>query len=590
MHVDTRRSRAGSYRRVRALLLMLAVSAVRAAGAGVEIDLVGLEGRLRDNVLAQLSINRQHDAANVTAARVEALHRRAPAEIRRGLEALGHYEPQIDATLTQTASGWLARYVVTPGPAVHVRSVDIRIDGEAHDDAAFAAAKAGFPLRPGDVLDHGAYARGKQAFVRLAAERGYFDGHFVASEVRVDLADHAATVVVHYDSGARYRFGEIRLPATVLRPDFLNHYVPFAAGDPYSADALLDLEAALTNSDYFASVEVSPRRDQGLAGAVPVEVQLEPRKPHKYALGAGFGTDTGPRARATWDMRYLNDRGHHVGADLRVSPVISSISGRYTIPIRDPRRDEFAFTSSLLRENTDASDSSKFQVGAARLTTRYGWRETLSLDYLLEDFDVSGEGETSGLLVPGVRWNRIWSDDPIYTSAGRRLGLSLSGAHTALLSAVSFARLQLDGKFIQALGDAARLIARAEIGATVVSDFDRLPATQRFFAGGDNSVRGFDFRSLGPHDDAGAVVGGRYLAVGSVEIERRVYRNWSAALFTDFGNAFNRPAQLADVVAYSVGAGVRWLTPIGLLRVDVAAGVSEPDPPIRLHIVVGPDL
>jgi len=556
-------------------------------GASLTVEVTGLDGALRENVLAHLSIERQREAPGLSGPRIEALHRRAPAEIRAGLEALGHYEPVIDAALERGEAGWNARYRVAPGPAVTVSEVDVRITGPGADDPVFTAAAAAFPLRAGDVLDHARYETGKQTLARLAAERGYFDARFVTSEVRVDVERRSARILVVYDSGSRYRFGALTLPDTALRRGFIERFVPFAPGDPYRAGDLLDLQAALTDSDYFQSVQVEPHRQRAHDGEVPVEVELELRKRHRFAIGAGFGTDTGPRGRGTWDLRYVNERGHRLGLDTRISPVLRSLSGRYSMPLSDPRRDELAFTSSVLEEDTDASDSRKFQIGAVHATTRRGWRETVSLDYLLESFDVGEDTETSALLVPGLRWARTWADDPIYVRRGLRLALALTGAHTSVLSDVSFVQLRVEGKIVRALTPELRVIGRGELGATTVSNFDRLPATQRFFAGGDNSLRGFDFRELGPRNAAGDVIGGKYLAVGSVELERRVRGNWSAALFSDFGNAFD---DFSDPMEYSVGAGVRWLSPVGLVRVDLAVGVSDESTPVRLHIVIGPDL
>ena len=92
---------------------------------------------------------------------------------------------------------------------------------------------------------------------------------------------------------------------------------------------------------------------------------------------------------------------------------------------------------------------------------------------------------------------------------------------------------------------------------------------------------------MGPENDLDEVIGGRYLAVGSVEYEHMFVQNWGGAIFTDFGNALN---SWSDPLEYSVGIGIRWRSPVGLIRVDVASGISDEDKPIGLHIVIGPDL
>jgi len=193
----------------------------------------------------------------------------------------------------------------------------------------------------------------------------------------------------------------------------------------------------------------------------------------------------------------------------------------------------------------------------------------------------------SRLLIPGVSWTRIDADSRIYTTRGSRLALSLQGAARGVLSNTSFAQADLQAKVIRSFGTGNRLIVRGEAGATYVSDFSRLPVSLRFFAGGDNSVRGYAYRSLGPTDASGAVIGGRYLLVGSVEYDRRIVGNWGAAVFYDAGNAFNsRPASLKR----GAGVGLRWRSPVGMVRIDLASALSEPGHPLRLHISIGPDL
>ena len=218
---------------------------------------------------------------------------------------------------------------------------------------------------------------------------------------------------------------------------------------------------------------------------------------------------------------------------------------------------------------------------------RWGWEETGSIKFLNESFDVSDESASTSLLIPGIAYARTWADNTLYTRQGGRVSLELSGAAEGILSDISFSQIVIRGKYIQGFGESNRIITRATVGATEVSDFSKLPSSLRFFAGGDNSIRGFDYESLGPENDLEEVIGGRYLAVGSVEYEHMFVKNWGAAIFTDFGNAFN---SWSDPIEYSVGVGIRWRSPVGLIRVDIANGISDEDKPFGLHIVIGPDL
>jgi len=556
----------------------------------VEVQISGVEGGLRENVEAMLGVYKERDSERLTAARLIALHERAGDQIRKALEALGHYHVTIEASLRrpegEDEDAWRARYVIDPGEPVRIRRLELRVLGAGAEDPAFAAVIEAAPLAPGKVLDHGAYESLKAGLARLAAERGYFDARFTRTKVAVHRAEHAADVQLHYDTGERYHFGQLRLPETVIQPEMLRRYADIPAGDPYLSARLIELQQTLIDTDIFQSVQVQPQEPDRAEKRVPVSVELTPRPPQKYSIGAGFGTDTGIRARGAYERRYLFGRGHRANVDLRLSAVSSSLVGRYTIPYRDPRVDRLGLSLGVLNEDTDASSSQRIDIGVSNTTQRWGWQETASLEYQLEQFEVGEETETTGTLLPGLRWTRTWADNRIYADNGLRLSFGVLGSHTALLSDVSFLRLDANAKWIHRLNEDARVLARGALGGAVVSDFDDLPATQRFFAGGDNSVRGFDFRSLGPRDAQGEIIGGRYLAVASLEYEHRIKGKWSGAVFTDAGNAFD---DFGDPFEYSVGAGLRWLSPVGLLRLDLAVGVSDDDLPVRLHIVVGPD-
>ena len=155
------------------------------------------------------------------------------------------------------------------------------------------------------------------------------------------------------------------------------------------------------------------------------------------------------------------------------------------------------------------------------------------------------------------------------------------------MSDVSFLQAVVRGKYIRPLGADGRVLVRADLGTSLVSAFDQLPASVRFFTGGDTSVRGYELESIGPRNEEGDVIGGKNLAVGSIEYEHRIKDKWSVAAFVDAGDAFD--TELPEL-RIGAGAGVRWQSPIGPVRVDLAHGFQEPGDLIRLHLIIGPDL
>lgn len=209
------------------------------------------------------------------------------------------------------------------------------------------------------------------------------------------------------------------------------------------------------------------------------------------------------------------------------------------------------------------------------------------MNYEQEDYVVADESGSSTLIIPGVNWNRIWGNNFIYAIDGLRFDIGLRGASDKLASDISFVQLQGGLKAISTLGSDDRIIARGNLGRTVTQDFDQLPTSLRFFTGGGTSVRGYGYQALGPVDDDGDVVGGKYLMVGSLELEHSLNGKWGVAVFYDAGNAAD---DLSVKLERGAGFGFRWKSPVGPVRVDLASAISREGQPWRLHINIGPDL
>lgn len=571
-----------------ACLLWVNTAFADTQSAAIQVEVTGVSDTIQKSIIDGLTIQRQRNSARLSERMVDRLHQSAQAEIRQTLTVYGYYNPQITADLQQTAANqWLANYQIDVGEPVRISNLQITVSGAAEQDVAFQNLLADFPLKADERLRHARYESAKKIILRLAAERGFFDGKFTCNKVEVNSDKNTASICLIYESGDRYRFGEIHYPDTVVSEDLLRRLTPFNSGDAYRADKVLELRTNLNNSGYFDEINARTLTERRTDGQVPVEILVSADKKHRYSAGVGYGTDTGVRTSLGWQNRYINDRGHRLSANMRLSEVVNRIGADYQMPFWSENIQQVGVNTEFLQENTDTSESRSYTLGTYYQRERWGWEETGSVKLLQEDFDIADESESALLLIPGITLARTWADNSIYTRQGGRFSATLSGASESLLSDISFAQVILRGKYIQGLTDNSRLITRAQIGATSVSDFDQLPSSLRFFAGGDNSIRGFDYQSLGPENDEDEVVGGRYLAVGSIEYENMFYGNWGGAVFTDFGNAFN---EWSDTIEYSVGFGVRWRSPVGLIRVDIAQGISDEDKPIGLHIVIGPDL
>ena len=577
------------------LLLALAAAASWTPIAGqaavpdttLRVQIEGLRGDERRNAFATMSIALATSERRVSEVRVRRLHARVPDEIALALEPFGYYRPEVVSDLRIERTTWVASYMVNPGPRVVVGSVAIDLAGDGADETRFRQAIEAFPVREGAPLSHSAYELGKNSLLDAASELGYLDGTFVEHELRIDLATYTAAVVLAFYTGPRFRFGEVSFDQDVVDTNLLRSFVRFEQGEPFNVTELLALQSALGDSPYFSRVEVVPRRELAHNLEVPIDVQLVPRQTQRYEAGVGYGTNTGPRGNFEIELRRLNRVGHRASGEVSASLIERRISTQYVIPHGVGRGNVLALAAGFARLTPSTSVSNAAIISATLGRYRGRWQEMFSLAFQLEDFQVGLDTATAILLMPGVSWSRTVADDRLFPSRGSRVRFELNGSMRGAGSNASFARAKASAKFIRTIVPHTRMLARIDLGGTVTNQLRDLPPSIRFFSGGDQSVRGFAYRSLGPVDEMNSVIGGRVLAVGSFELDREIIRRFGIAGFVDFGNAMDR---FDWSLEQSVGGGVRWLSPVGLVRLDMAFATTRDGSPLRFHLTVGPDL
>jgi len=574
------------------LLLFLLLVSPGAHALKLKVQVEGLEGEWEKNVLALLAIYQERDDKELDELRLRALHEGAPDQIREALAPFGLYRVQVTGSLTPPAGSggaWVANYRVNPGEPVRIGKVDFVITGEGADNPAFPKT---FPMKVGDVLLHEEYEKARAALSQVAEKQGYLDAELVRRRVLIDMDAYEAIIEMHLNTGPRYYLGEVSFTQDLLADEYLEKFVTFERGDLYDPEELLRLQAKLLGMEYYKMVEIVPHKeDAGEDRVVPIEVVATPNKPNKFRFGLGYATDVGPRSTLEWNRRYLTRWGHRLKLELGVSGPEQYLDGDYRIPIRDPVRDYIIVKPRLESFDTDTRQGDLYTLQVAHsVVTRGGWRRTAGIDYRYEDSEVaSEEGEVTNELVPNISWSKTVTDDPVYTTDGYRVRYTLLGTVEGLVSSSSSLGGSVRLKWIKSFWDDFRLITRTDLGATWASDLFDLPASRRFFAGGDNSIRGWGYDALGPNDPVtDETLGGRYLAVGSLELERRIKGDWSGAVFTDFGNAFD--PDYKQEIEVGAGLGLRWRSPIGQVRADVAFALTKDDQGARLHLVIGPDL
>ena len=553
-------------------------------GAVAAVDVTGVDGELRENVRLYLPDAPACDADPETIAQhADEL----PERVRPALDAFAFYSAGITATLLEpTDDCWRIRIAIEPGPQVVVRELSVELRGEAEEDPAMQALFAAFPLGTGDPLLHGRYRTFKDGVEVLARQRGYLEGAFAAQQIDVFVEERAADIRLVYESGPRYRFGDVTFDTDgALKDDVLASFLGFADGDPFDASLVGRLQQELVSSRYFSRVSVLADVRGAADERIPIRVAAVPSEPRSYTVGGGYSTDDGPRIRLTYDNDRRNRAGHQLHTQATLAEVRQTAAIEYRVPVTNPQRDWRSYRLGLTREDYVAgvSSAAKFsvhrtQAGEYLTTTRF-------IDVLFERDEIADYSFSSSMLIPGISWLRSYRDDLARPREGHRLSLVLSGG---LGSEVSLLRGDFRGKWITAMPWDARVIVRGRLGALLEDGpFGFVPLSMRFFAGGDNSVRGYDYQSLGPRDQFGDLIGGNRLIEASVEYEHPLREDWSAAVFVDSGNAFLDGGFEARTGA---GIGARWFSPLGPVRFDIAWPLDGPDRSPELHLSLGPDL
>ena len=560
------------------VLLFLAAPAAIA-----EVSVAGLENDAKKNVQLMLSLTKEQCPASKW--KIRGLFGKADEEIFQALRALGYYHPVIKKSLAFNAECWQADFAVDSGPQTIIDGITITLTGDAHDDPALQKLRTELMAANGKPLRHDYYEKMKSRLQSLAMERGYLTAAFSEKQLLIDKANNQAQIKLAFNTGKRRVFGEVTIEQDVLNPEFVRKFISIKSGDFYSGEQLAKTHAALSKSGYFDSIDIHPDVDHSQQNQVPVIVKLSPNKIHHYGVGIGFDTDIGPLVNAAYNNRRVNRRGHFITANLDIAPVLSTADAEYSVPLDNPVSDFFSFGGGFKREDTDT-----YKSLSAKLSTRLkhafdsGWKQTLFIDSLYEDFTIGATSTQVLLLVPGGSWLRSVADSTMRPTRGYRLELNLAGSYKNPVSEVSFGQGSVSAVWTHPLPWRGRFIARAEQGATLVDQFDKLPTSYRFFAGGMNSVRGYAYKDLGPRDNQGNVIGGKFLSVVSAEYEHYLFDNWGVAAFIDGGNAYN-PDNIR--IKTGAGLGLRWYSPIGPVRVDFALPLSESDSSFQIHFAAG---
>lgn len=579
------------------------------AQAASTIDKVEVRGLNADNEVEALMIENVHVALSLNEvigkrqgeSRLEYLMTEAKAEAREALEPFGYYSPEItvDAARPGGENERITVVVnIAKGEPVRVRSSDLSIEGEGGEDRYLKEDLAAFLPHVGDIFDHTTYETSKTQIVRRLADRGYFDADFIHRRVEVTRAEGAADIDLTWASGIRYDMGPTTFHQDKFRPGLLDKLVYWEEGSYFHQGKLDRLRESLVGLDYFNNIDIQAKPENAVDGRVPVEVNLTLAKRDVYTTGISYGTESGAGVRFGLERRYVNSRGHKLSTQLDYAQKRKNFVTQYRIPAFKYLDGWYTVALQAYDEQTDYIDTRLWKVTGSRSgEVNEFLTAVISLNTLRERwaYSVPNNGgpvppveyRYATFTYPEVAANYVNVDNRAFPRSGTAGSLTLRGGIEGAGSDANFAQVHAQARWFKGIGASDRFILRGELGHTFTDALNAMPPSLRYYAGGDRSIRGYQYREVGPRvetDEGKFSVGAKNVITGSAEYEHYFNGSWGGAVFVDSGSAFDG----TDIEwRTGVGVGVRWKSPVGAVRVDLARGLNDPDSSFTIGLGIG---
>jgi outer membrane protein insertion porin family len=525
--------------------------------------------------------------------------------VRRLFESRGYYGAEVtyDLTPDRTEETLEITFEVAEGDPILVESIDVEVKtAEPARDVVERGLRAGLPLKQGDVFVESEYIKGDEKIRNFFLDEGHAHAQ---TQRRAEVDRDRLSVRIGYsaDPGPIATFGATEIVGTEdVEPYIVRRELTYREGEQFSLSKIDKSQAKIVGLDLFRGVRLSPQLEGGDPTVVPMRIDVKEKPPREFRFGLGYGTDTGPRGQVLWQHKNWLGDGRQLYLSLRVSEVKSDAEVRLIQPHMFGDEANRGFLSfRILRD-----DEETYDLLGAQLVPRFEHRFSPTLvgfvGYRVEYDEVSGVDQATSDAIGGVKkkgllsgptMGVVWdsTDDPLDATQGEVLSLELGQAGVLWGGAYQYWRGVAEAKKYFAIGWETVLAMRAKIGlADAIGDDDNLPIYERFYAGGEKSVRGYARHRLGPLSSTDRPLGGLSLFEGSVELRRPIWKQLGGALFVDFGNvslkAFDPP--VTDV-KFAAGFGVTYKTPIGPLRLDIAFPFDPPasDASWQLHFSIG---
>lgn len=509
--------------------------------------------------------------------------------IYKGIRVFGYYDYQVEFTLepAKNNNNPILTAQVKLGKPTLIEQVDVHIQGAANNDPEFQQLLSILPKK-GDILNHEVYTDYKSTLQKLAVQRGYFDADFTVHRLEVMPSTYQAWWRLLFESGERYRYGEIRFQNSQIRADYLQNILSIKTGQEYLLNDVLKVNNDYSSSGWFQSALMKPTLNQQTK-TIDFDILFQPKKKNAMEVGIGYSSDVGPRLQLGWRKPWINSRGHSFSSNFYISSPKQTVEMQYKMPLlANPLYEYYQFSLGLENEKDSKIDtkSTASTLGALRYWEYpSGWQYSVGLRSRYDKFTQAGLSTKTLLVYPTASISHKYMEGGAFPTWAHSLNLNIDLGRKIWASDVDFISLRVSTAVIKTLFDNHRIVSRLDLGWLKTKQLEQMPPAMRFFAGGDRSVRGYGYKKISPKDNNGQLIGASRLATASFEYQYQVYSNWWLATFYDFGLAANsyKPTELR----HGTGIGVRWASPIGAIKFDLATPIRDKDNSKNIQFYIG---
>lgn len=558
------------------LLSLLLIPSV--AWAKLDIQISGIEDRLKENVELHLS---RYDS--LPGGDEDNIRRTLRTAVKKALQPYGYYEPDIQLQWQDNS----VQLEVDPGAPVVWRNSEVTVPLPQLDlSSATLALLETPPFQPGQAINHATYDSYKKELLVRLRQQGYLDASWERSELLINIEEYQADVILHMNPGQRYRIVDIRTHGSGLSDKTTMTLVKMQEGEYYNADQIGLLYEDLLTTGYFKNAVIDVEKTPPNQAILSIELEDQPKD--QFTTGIGYGTDTGIRGKLGWTRSRVNNRGDDIYSNLQVSQIGEEITFQYRIPWPHPLERYLSLETGWKREETTDRESSVLTTGIAlKRSQRKHWQYSVGINLENENYRQGDNPEESiTYLLPNYHFiERLPFGERDNPTAVLKYWLDASLGFNVLKEDTQFLSTEIGATYTWHITHTHSLVTRFELGGIMTNNFYSVPLSKRFYTGGDQTVRGYKYNSLAPEDDNGDLLGGQFLNVFSLEYQYALTEEWSLATFADTGRTF---ISSHDPFHSGAGFGLRWHLPIGTFSFDVAKPVTGEDKSSpRLHIYLG---